>query len=200
MSVLYVILELANLCFISSLLYSACGNVSAGNYMFKVNNRKTRTRCAISSRLTTKTIERRRYQFLISFSFLFSFYFILVNIIAIIIAIITTIFIITNYFKMNVNFPTGTLKCVKLNLVVILLRVFFHFILNGKNENVFLKYFSAPLPPSPLYKNPTTHLLINFDTSESVLITTFVATSVLHCKCSKHMKRKYFVLKILLSF
>ena len=29
-------------------------NVSAGNYMFKVNNRNTRTRCEICSKLTMK--------------------------------------------------------------------------------------------------------------------------------------------------
>ena len=147
MSVLYVILELANLCFISSLLYSACGNVSAGNYMFKVNNRKTRTRCAISSRLTTKTIERRRYQFLISFSFLFSFYFILVNIIAIIIAIITTIFIITNYFKMNVNFPTGTLKWCKIEFSSYSVTCIFPLYLERKKwKCFFLNIFLHPFP------------------------------------------------------
>ena len=31
----------------------------AGNYMFKVNNRNTRTRCKICSKLTIKTPERR---------------------------------------------------------------------------------------------------------------------------------------------
>ena len=31
----------------------------AGNYMFKVNNRNTRTRCEICSKLTIKTPERR---------------------------------------------------------------------------------------------------------------------------------------------
>ena len=33
----------------------------AGNYMFKVNNRNTRTRCEISSKPTVKTPERRQY-------------------------------------------------------------------------------------------------------------------------------------------
>ena len=33
--------------------------IPAGNYMFKVNNRNTRTRCEICSRLTLKTPERR---------------------------------------------------------------------------------------------------------------------------------------------
>ena len=32
---------------------------STGNYLFKVNNRKTRTRCEICSKLTIKTPERR---------------------------------------------------------------------------------------------------------------------------------------------
>ena len=32
----------------------------AGNYMFKVNNRHTRTRCEVSSKLTIKTPERRK--------------------------------------------------------------------------------------------------------------------------------------------
>ena len=31
----------------------------AGNYMFKVNNRNTRTRCEICSKLTIKTPKRR---------------------------------------------------------------------------------------------------------------------------------------------
>ena len=33
----------------------------AGNYMFKFNNRKTRTRCEIFSKLTIKTPERRQW-------------------------------------------------------------------------------------------------------------------------------------------
>ena len=33
--------------------------IPAGNYMFKVNNRNTRTRCVICSKLTIKTPERR---------------------------------------------------------------------------------------------------------------------------------------------
>ena len=32
-------------------------HITAGNYMFKVNNRNTRTRCEISSKLTIKTPE-----------------------------------------------------------------------------------------------------------------------------------------------
>ena len=33
--------------------------ITAGNYMFKVNNRNTRTRCEICSKLIIKTPERR---------------------------------------------------------------------------------------------------------------------------------------------
>ena len=33
-----------------------------GNYMFKVNNRNTRTRCEIYSKLTTKIPERRHWR------------------------------------------------------------------------------------------------------------------------------------------
>ena len=35
------------------------GDYSAGNYLFKVNNKNTRTRCEICSKLTVKTPERR---------------------------------------------------------------------------------------------------------------------------------------------
>ena len=34
----------------------------AGNYMFKVNNRNTSTRCEIYSKLTIKTAERRQWR------------------------------------------------------------------------------------------------------------------------------------------
>ena len=34
----------------------------AGNYMFKVNNKNTRTRCEICSKLTIKTPERRHWR------------------------------------------------------------------------------------------------------------------------------------------
>ena len=34
----------------------------AANYMFKVNNRKTRERCEIYSKLTIKTPERRQWR------------------------------------------------------------------------------------------------------------------------------------------
>ena len=36
-------------------------NLPAGNYMLKVNNRNTKTRCEISSRLTIKIPERRQW-------------------------------------------------------------------------------------------------------------------------------------------
>ena len=36
-------------------------NFPAGNYMLKVNNRNTRTRCEICSKLTKKTPERRHW-------------------------------------------------------------------------------------------------------------------------------------------
>ena len=38
-------------------------NSPAGNYMFKVNNRNTRTRSEICSKLTIKTPERRQWRF-----------------------------------------------------------------------------------------------------------------------------------------
>ena len=34
--------------------------VQAGNYMFKVKNRNTRTRCELCSKLTIKALERRQ--------------------------------------------------------------------------------------------------------------------------------------------
>ena len=39
----------------------------AGNYMFKVNNRNTRTRCEIYSKLTIKIPERRLWRLLMVF-------------------------------------------------------------------------------------------------------------------------------------
>ena len=36
--------------------------IPAGNYMFKVNNRNTRTRCEICSNLAMKTPERRQWR------------------------------------------------------------------------------------------------------------------------------------------
>ena len=38
-----------------------------GNYMFKVNNRNTRARCEICSKLTIKTPERRHGVFIVNF-------------------------------------------------------------------------------------------------------------------------------------
>ena len=35
--------------------------IPVGNYMFKVNNRNTRTRCEICSKLKLKTPERRQW-------------------------------------------------------------------------------------------------------------------------------------------
>ena len=37
-------------------------HLPAGNYMFKVNNKNTRTRCEICSKLTIKTPERRKWR------------------------------------------------------------------------------------------------------------------------------------------
>ena len=45
--------------FLTEFLYSP-EIFTAGNYMFKVNNRNTRARCEICSKLTRKTPERRR--------------------------------------------------------------------------------------------------------------------------------------------
>ena len=39
----------------------------AGNYMFKVNNRNTRTRCEMYSKLTIKIPERRLWRLLMAF-------------------------------------------------------------------------------------------------------------------------------------
>ena len=39
----------------------------AGNYMFKVNNRNTRTRCEMYSKLTIKISERRLLRLLMAF-------------------------------------------------------------------------------------------------------------------------------------
>ena len=41
---------------------SAADAYPAGNYMFIVNNRNTRTRCEICSKLTIKTPERRYWR------------------------------------------------------------------------------------------------------------------------------------------
>ena len=44
-----------------SMIKAATRNIPAGNYMFKVNNRNTRARCEICSRLTIKAPERRQW-------------------------------------------------------------------------------------------------------------------------------------------
>ena len=41
------------------IIFYICSYIPAGNYMFKVNNRNTRTSCEICSKLTIKTPERR---------------------------------------------------------------------------------------------------------------------------------------------
>ena len=40
-------------------VHGSAYGTGAGNYLFKVNNRNTRTRCEICSKLTIKTTERR---------------------------------------------------------------------------------------------------------------------------------------------
>ena len=45
-------------CFMNSYRTAVKRNWPAGNYMFKVNKRNTRTRCEICSKLTIKTLER----------------------------------------------------------------------------------------------------------------------------------------------
>ena len=44
-------------CVVTATYYA--NSYPADNYMFKVNNRSTRTRCEICSKLTRKTSERR---------------------------------------------------------------------------------------------------------------------------------------------
>ena len=41
-------------------------SIPAGNYMFKANNRNTRTRCEVFSKLTKKAPERRQVSLLLS--------------------------------------------------------------------------------------------------------------------------------------
>ena len=41
---------------------SGCFNNPAGNYMIKINNRNTKIRCGICSKLTLKTPERRQWR------------------------------------------------------------------------------------------------------------------------------------------
>ena len=56
-------LKFSNLIFAKSNLHEVWPNWNnpAGNYMFNVNDRNTRTRCEICSKLTTKTPERRHW-------------------------------------------------------------------------------------------------------------------------------------------
>ena len=42
-------------------IFTLTNHISAGNYMSKVNNRNTRTRCKIFSKLTIKTPEQRQF-------------------------------------------------------------------------------------------------------------------------------------------
>ena len=42
-------------------MYAKSSGKAAGNYMFKINNRNTRTRCKICSKLTIKTPERCQF-------------------------------------------------------------------------------------------------------------------------------------------
>ena len=42
--------------------WKTCSLIPADNYMFKVNNKNTRTRCEIRSKLTIKTPERRQWR------------------------------------------------------------------------------------------------------------------------------------------
>ena len=51
-------------CYSLKFTFLQCGNlisIPAGNYMFKVKNRNTRTRCEICSKLTMKIPERRQW-------------------------------------------------------------------------------------------------------------------------------------------
>ena len=48
--------------FLSKARKSQVNDNPAGNYMFKVNNRNTRTKCEICSKLTIKTPERRKWR------------------------------------------------------------------------------------------------------------------------------------------
>ena len=49
------------------MLYIFNGITPVGNYMFKVNNRNTRTKCEICSKLTIDTTERRNCVFIVNF-------------------------------------------------------------------------------------------------------------------------------------
>ena len=55
-------------------LFINTGHYPAGNYMFRVNSRNTRTRCKICSKLTIKTPERRHWRrsgvFIVNFEYI----------------------------------------------------------------------------------------------------------------------------------
>ena len=46
----------------SNNIHKLGSNYPAGIYLFKVNNRNTRTRCEICSKLTINTLERRQWR------------------------------------------------------------------------------------------------------------------------------------------
>ena len=57
----FLILKIIHVELSKEFIHLKCNeNILAGNYMFKVNNRNTRTWCEICSKLTIKTPERRR--------------------------------------------------------------------------------------------------------------------------------------------
>ena len=53
-------------------LSKVIGYNPASNYMFKVNNRDTKTRCKICSKLTIKTPERHQWRGVVLVSLLFT--------------------------------------------------------------------------------------------------------------------------------
>ena len=61
---LFKFMEIASLISTNTIIFWVKGKVQtvypAGNYMFKVNNKSTTTRCEICSKLTIKTPERRQ--------------------------------------------------------------------------------------------------------------------------------------------
>ena len=50
------------------------GSIPAGNYMFKVNNRNTRTKCEICSKLTIKVPERHQASFWCLYCWLWTYF------------------------------------------------------------------------------------------------------------------------------
>ena len=53
-------MNLKKLIVASSRMYTSIPAFPFGNYMFKVNNRNTRTRCEVYSKLTIETVELRQ--------------------------------------------------------------------------------------------------------------------------------------------